>query len=70
MSNYFLITTTKQNIYKQFKTIDFMKKIIKKYGSSHVIKLDPEDMTIYGLKEGDVVDISDIVILKKGGKKK
>lgn len=34
-----------------------MKKIIKKWGSSNVIILSAEDMKIYKLKEGDVVDI-------------
>lgn len=34
-----------------------MKKIVKKYGSSFVILLDYEDMKIYNLKEGDIIDI-------------
>ncbi len=34
-----------------------MKKIIKKYGSSNVIILDSEDMKIYKLKVGDILDI-------------
>ena len=34
-----------------------MRKIIKKYGSSHVIILNPEDLKIYNLKEGDIVDL-------------
>ncbi|HUS51638.1 MAG TPA: hypothetical protein VMZ91_15840 [Candidatus Paceibacterota bacterium] len=42
-----------------------MKKIIKKYGNSFVILLDTEDITIYKLKEGDVVNIE----LKKQEKK-
>jgi len=43
-----------------------MKKIIKKYGSSHVIILNPEDLQIYKLKEGDIIDIQ----LKKCGIRK
>jgi len=34
-----------------------MKKIIKKYGNSLVIVLNEDDRKIYGLKEGDVLDI-------------
>ena len=43
-----------------------MKKLIKKYGNSNVIIMDPEDMKIYGLKVGDVVDIQ----IKKEEKRK
>lgn len=43
-----------------------MKKIIKKYGNSFVILLDYEDMKIYELNEGDIVEIE----LKKQPKKK
>jgi hypothetical protein len=34
-----------------------MRKEVKKDGNSHVIRLDAEDMKVYGLKLGDVVDI-------------
>ena len=34
-----------------------MKKIIKKYGNSVVIIFDAEDLKIFGLKEGDIIDI-------------
>lgn len=34
-----------------------MKKVIKKYGNSNVIILDAEDMHIYGLKVGDIIDV-------------
>ncbi len=34
-----------------------MKKIVKKYGNSNVITLDAEDMKIYNLKVGDIIDI-------------
>jgi len=43
-----------------------MKKIVKKYGNSFVIILDREDMKIYKLKEGDIIDI---VIHKETTKK-
>ena len=42
-----------------------MKKIIKKYGNSFVILLDNEDMKIYKLSEGEIVDIE----IKKEAKK-
>ena len=35
-----------------------MKKIIKKWGDSNVILLDKEDMKIYELKTGDVVEVA------------
>jgi len=34
-----------------------MKKIIKRYGHSNIIILNSDDMKIYGLKIGDVVEI-------------
>ena len=34
-----------------------MKKIIKKYGNSTIIILNPEDLKIYGLEVGDIIDI-------------
>ena len=46
-----------------------MKKIIKKYGDSAVILLNPEDLKIYELKIGDVVDI-ELVKVKKDKIKK
>lgn len=42
-----------------------MKKIIKKYGSTLIIRLDPEDLQIYDLKEGDILEIE----FKKIGEK-
>lgn len=38
-----------------------MRKEIKKWGDSAVIVLSPEDLRIYKLKVGNIVDISDIV---------
>jgi len=45
-----------------------MKKIreIKKYSGVWVIKLTPTDAQDLQLKEGDFVDISNVVKLKKG----
>ena len=40
-----------------------MKKIIKKWGDSFVVTLDPEDMKIYDFELGDVIDIE----IKKEG---
>lgn len=39
-----------------------MKKIIKMWGKSFVIRLSPDEVKIIGLKEGDIVnvDITDI----------
>lgn len=34
-----------------------MKKILKKYGNSNIIRISPEDMKIYELKPGDVVEL-------------
>ena len=34
-----------------------MKKIIKAYGTSTIITLSPEDLKIYDLKVGDVVEV-------------
>ena len=34
-----------------------MKKIIKRYGGSHIITLNAEDLKIYEIKEGDIVEI-------------
>jgi hypothetical protein len=46
-----------------------MKKIITSYGNSTVIKLDKEDLEIYELKEGDIIDI-EICKMKKEKDKK
>lgn len=36
-------------------------RIIKKYGDSHAIKLEPADLKDLNLKVGDEVDIEDII---------
>ena len=35
-----------------------MNKQIKKYGSSNIILLSPEELKFYGLKKGDWVKVS------------
>jgi len=34
-----------------------MKKIIKKYGCSYVIRISPDEMKMYNLKPGSVVEV-------------
>lgn len=47
-----------------------MKKIVRKMGNSYVIILNQEDRKIHNLKEGDIVDLGDVVkVNKKRGKK-
>jgi len=43
----------------------FMKKIIRKQGNSLVIIVDKQDREIYGIDEGDIVEIE----IKKVSKK-
>ena len=38
-----------------------MKKRIKKYGNSLVIVFTKEDIDLYGLVEGDIIDIDDML---------
>jgi hypothetical protein len=40
------------------------KREIKKYGNTWIIKLDSTDINDFGLIEGDVVDIDDLVLLE------
>ena len=47
-----------------------MKKIIKKYGSSNVIIFTTEDMKILDASVGDILELSDIVVIKKAKIKK
>lgn len=46
-----------------------MKKVIKKYGNTHVIIINKEDLKIYKLKEGDIVDIGDLIKVEKERKR-
>ena len=43
-----------------------MKKQIKKIGNSYVISFTREERKIYGLEEGIVIDIDDLVVYEKG----
>lgn len=42
-----------------------MKTQIKKWGNCYVIVVPPEAMKFYDFKEGDWVDISDLVKIRK-----
>ena len=46
------------------------KRIIKQYGNTWVIKLEPIDVIDFGLVEGDKVDIEELLILKDNQSKK
>ncbi len=37
-----------------------MRKQIKKYGNTHIINFTNEDLRVYDLKEGDIIDISEM----------
>ena len=39
-----------------------MKKILKQWGEGLGAYFDKEDIKIYGLKKGDVIDISDMLV--------
>lgn len=49
-----------------------MKKIIKKWGNSLVVRLSAEELAIIGLSEGDVIEftITSVEKRKKKGDKK
>ncbi|KKM90145.1 hypothetical protein LCGC14_1241430 [marine sediment metagenome] len=51
-----------------------MKKQIKKWGRSLVISFDEEEQRVYEIKEGSILDLTDMVILnrevRKNGNKK
>ena len=53
------------NIYKQCISMFIMKKKIKKYGNSLVIVFDKEDIELYGIKEGDWIELEDMLIQSK-----
>ena len=42
-----------------------MKKRLKKYGNALIINFTAEDQRIYGLVEGDIIDIGDMVFEKE-----
>lgn len=42
-----------------------MKKIVRKWGESLVISFDNEDKRIHNIQEGDIVDLSDMAVIKE-----
>jgi len=46
-----------------------MKTQIKKHGNSTVIILSPDFMKFHDAKIGDWIDMSDVMIIKKKGKR-
>ena len=46
-----------------------MKRLVKNYGNTLVIVFSKEDQEIYNIEEGDVVDLGDLVVIKKRKKK-
>jgi len=46
-----------------------MRKEIKKWGDSNVIVLTKDDLKVWNLREGDIIDIPDIVVVKRRGAK-
>ena len=42
-----------------------MKKILKNYGNTLVVVFNKEDQKIYNIKEGDIIDLSDMTVEKK-----
>lgn len=63
-----------QNIYKDYILILNMARlrIIKKYGGTHFIQITSTDMRDFNLKEGDQIDIDDLIKIRgdKHGNKK
>ena len=47
-----------------------MKKKLKKYGNSFVIVFTKEEREIFGLAEGDIIEIDDMLFQKVNKKKK
>lgn len=43
-------------------TLVKMKKQMKKWGESLLVTFTEEDQKIYGMKEGSVIDLSDMVV--------
>lgn len=42
-----------------------MKKRLKKYGNTLIINFTKEEQELYGLIEGDVINLDDMVVQKK-----
>jgi len=47
-----------------------MKKKLKRWGNNLVVVFTKEDEEIYGIIEGDIIELDDMIVQKKGGKKK
>ena len=47
-----------------------MKKKLKRYGNNLVAVFTKEEERTYGIVEGDIIDISDMLVEKTKGKKK
>lgn len=46
-----------------------MKKIVKKWSDSLIVTFDKEDQKIHNIEQGDIVDLSDMTVIKKEVKK-
>lgn len=46
-----------------------LNKPIKRYGNNLVIVFTAEEEEIYDMKEGDILDVSDMINEKEGNKK-
>ncbi len=42
-----------------------MKKRLKKYGNTLIINFTKEEQKMYGLVEGDIIDVEDMVVEAK-----
>jgi len=42
-----------------------MKKRIKKWGDSLVIVFNKDEVSLYGLREGDVIELDDMILENK-----
>lgn len=47
-----------------------MRKEIKQWGDSAVLVLTKEDLKLYNLQIGDIVELDDMVKIQQGSKKK
>jgi antitoxin component of MazEF toxin-antitoxin module len=43
-----------------------MKKRIKKWGDSLIIRFSPDDVDLYNIKEGDIIDLPEEALNSKG----
>ena len=47
-----------------------MKRLVKNYGNTLVIVFSKEDQEIENIEEGDIIDLGELVVIKKKGRKK